>query len=205
MVQALAVTANLLFIHKDKVTAHAVKHKTYIQIGDILTNKHGVFNKQEDKIAFLGLNCLFYFVLDKAIGTHFYKDQAFFKWLFDLFLEKTKHFEDRRFWIRSKLRSQNDQNGPNGSKAKPSDEEKSDDMALPQYNTDEDCRLVIEVLRILFNLTLVETKVFKFKLDTFPPQYQRAVVGRAVQLLTIPCEFEPEFDLFLQRAVSAPD
>jgi len=36
----------------------------------------------------------------------------------------------------------------------------------------------------------------KFKLDTFPADYQRKVVGRAVALLTIPCEYEPEFDLY---------
>ena len=179
------------------MTAHCVKHKTYIQIGDILTNKKGIFKKQEDKISMLGLNCLFYLVLDKSIGKAFYDDNSFFKWLFDLFLEKTKHFNDRRFWIRNKLKknaASNQSNESNGTE----EDEKSDQTAnnAPEYNTDEDCRLISEILRILFNFTLVETNVLKFKLDTFPPQYQRAVVGRAVQILTIPCEYEPEFDLF---------
>jgi len=92
--------------------------------------------------------------------------------------DKSQHFGDKQFWIRNKLRK--------------NDEEKSNNT----YNTDEDCRLIVEVLRILFNFTLVETNVLKFKLDTFPAQYQRKVVGRAVALLSVPCEYEPEFDLF---------
>ena len=199
LVQALAVTANLLFINKDPVSAHSLKHKTYLQISDILTNKNGVFKKREDRISFLGLNCLFYLVLEKSIGTAIYNDNSFFKWLFDLFLEKSKHFNDRRFWIRDKLKSTHSPtstaNAAEDEKTEVTTSKESED-ALPRYNTDEDCRLIQEVLRILFNFTLVQTKVLKFKLDTFPPQYQRAVVGRAVQILTIPCEYEPEFDLF---------
>ena len=41
---------------------------------------------------------------------------------------------------------------------------------------------------------MVETNILKFKLDTFPADYQRKVVGRAVQLLSVPCQYEPEFD-----------
>eukprot|EP01083_Nonionella_stella_P072236 194608_1 len=178
IVQTLAVMANLCFMNKDKVTKHAVKHHTYRQIVNILTNKDKKFKKNEDKIFFLGLNSLFYLCLDKEIGKDIYKDNTFFEWLFNLFLDKSKHFEDKQFWIRNKLKPKPEEN----------DEQKQ------EYNTDEDCRLIVEVLRILFNFTLVETNVLKFKLDTFPAPYQKKVVGRAVSLLSVPCSYEPEFN-----------
>lgn len=115
----------------------------------------------------------------------------FFKWLFDLFLEKTQYFNDKKFWIRKKVKGKEQ----NEKDSDPKEDEKSDENAV-EYTMEEDIRLVQEVLRILFNFTLVNTNVLRFKLDTFEPDYQRAVVGRAVQLLSIPCEFEPEFDLF---------
>ncbi len=170
-------------MNKDVVSRHFVKHKTYTQISDLMTNKNGTFKSNVDRISVLGLNCMFYLVLEKEIGTAIYNDNLFFKWLFDLFLEKSKHFNDRRFWIRNKLKAQNEN--------KKEEDEKSSDA--PQYNTDEDCRLISELLRVLFNFTLIQTNVLKFKLDTFPPDYQRAVVGRAVRLLTVPCQWEPEF------------
>ena len=186
IVQTLAVMANLCFMNKDQVTKHAVKHKTYKIIINILKSKDKKFNGQIEYISWF--NSLFYLCLDKSIGSDIYKDNSFFEWLFDLFLEKSKYFQDKNFWIRSKLKE---------SKSNDNAEEKSNDNdSNNKYNTDEDCRLIVEILRILFNFTLVETNVLKFKLDTFPADYQRKVVGRAVGLLTIPCEFEPEFDLY---------
>ena len=193
IVQTLAVMANLCFMNKDQVTKHAVKHKTYTIIIDILKSKDKKFMGQ-DRIYFLGLNSLFYLCLDKSIGTDIYKDNSFFEWLFDLFLEKSKYFQDKNFWIRAKLKNKQK---VKQSKSNDNVEEKNNDNDINnEYNTDEDCRLIVEILRILFNFTLVETNVLKFKLDTFPADYQRKVVGRAVGLLTIPCEYEPEFDLY---------
>jgi len=174
-----------------------VRHETHLRIAGILTNKFGVFrkNSNRDKISFLGLNCLFYLVIDPKIGRALYADNSFFEWLFNLFLEKSQHFDDRRFWIRSKLKATHSVDDDHDGNANgDSNEEKAE--RVPEYSTDEDCRLIQEVLRILFNFTLVETNVLRFKLDAFPAEFQRAVVGRAVHLLSIPCRYEPEFDLF---------
>mmetsp|Transcript_59554 Transcript_59554/g.94760 ORF Transcript_59554/g.94760 Transcript_59554/m.94760 type:complete len:574 (-) Transcript_59554:182-1903(-) len=199
IVQALAVMANLCFMNKEQVTAHAVKFKTYQQIVDIVTSKDDKFRGQ-DRIYFLGLNCLFYLVLDKSIGQDIYNQNAFFQWLFDLFLEKSKHCQRQQFWNRLK---QEAKTANDDKKSEEKEPPQNDDNAASNgktdeditYNTDEDCRLMVEVLRILFNFTLVQTNVLKFKLDTFEPDYQRKVVGRAVELLSLPCEWEPEFSL----------
>lgn len=189
---------------RETVFAFSIKHKTYLQIRDIVMNKDGLFKtlQSRDRMAFLGLNALFYLVLNQEIGTVIYNDNVFFKWLFDLFLEKSSHFNDPRFWVRDCIKKQRAEASALMQSMKGlaigSEDEKSGDSNsenAPVYNSDDDCRLMIEVLRILFNFTLIETKVLKFKLDTFPPDYQRAVVGRAVRILTLPCQWEAQFDM----------
>lgn len=196
VIQSLSCLCNTCALNTKEIQENALKYESYAIIIRNLQENEIFKNAENTKIQYLSFLLLFYFTVNKEIQKILYPNDIFFRFMFDLFLSKTKYYQNKNFWDRSSSTT--------------TDDNKNSTECDMQFNTSDDCKLICEILKVIFNFTMHEQSVLKYKLDKYPANYQRLVVGRAVAILRLDnFEYESEFSLdvhaqHLQHLLSTP-
>ena len=191
---SLGLLVNTAVLNLKEIQNMANINKTFNSVINLLLKTNN------DDIIYLCLHYLFFITVEKKVSQQIYDNNKFFKYIFDLFLIKTQYYNKPLFWQRKPINNDNNSNNNNdniNSDAKTDDSKENinDDTIQASFNTEKECNIILELLKVLFNFTMVEESVLRFKLDKFDAKFQRKVVSRACGILTLPLKIDPLFDL----------